>query len=190
MGGGNDLVINDGRIDSVVYLGEGEDRYEGAKSLYNVEVDGGGGNDVIIGGYGNDRLYGGGGDDLLVGGAGSDRLSGGLGRDLLVGGEGADAFVFEAALGASNIDTIRDFSVWDDVILLHHEIFDGLSIGSLSSKAFEIGTSAQTADTRIVYNRATGELSYDADGNGRGEAVTFAVFDTSVALKASHFLII
>lgn len=59
-----------------------------------VEIYGGGGNDVIVGGYLGDFLYGGPGDDLILGGTkvidGNDMLFGGDGRDTLFGHYGAD----------------------------------------------------------------------------------------------------
>lgn len=64
-------------------------------------VDGGDGNDLIIGGAEADEIRGGSGNDLIVGGAnddtifgggGDDTLHGDDGRDFLIGGEGNDAF--------------------------------------------------------------------------------------------------
>lgn len=51
---------------------------------------GGTGNDYLFGGRGNDRLDGGDGRDFLFGGAGSDVLRGGRGNDVLIGGSGDD----------------------------------------------------------------------------------------------------
>jgi trimeric autotransporter adhesin len=62
-------------------------------------IDGGGGNDrligangadIITGGTGNDNLSGGGGDDFLSGDAGNDILRGGAGVDFLNGSTGDD----------------------------------------------------------------------------------------------------
>jgi len=54
-------------------------------------VDGGQGDDVLIGGAGNDTLRGGDGDDVLIGGGGGDTLRGGADYDVLDGGAGTDA---------------------------------------------------------------------------------------------------
>lgn len=69
-----------------------------------------GGNDRIVGGDGNDRIFGevafgslgnvSGGNDLLFGGSGNDLLSGQTGRDILDGGRGDDVLD-----GGDDIDT-------------------------------------------------------------------------------------
>ena len=92
---------------------------------------GGGGDDLLDGGYGNNWLYGGNGDDTLNGGRdndqlygddgddtldgyfGNDRLYGGGGDDNLLGGRGDDVFVFGADSGH---DTIEDFELDFDKI--------------------------------------------------------------------------
>ncbi len=47
-------------------------------------VNGGAGDDVIIGGDGNDTITGGDGDDVLIGGPGNDLLDGGAGDNILI----------------------------------------------------------------------------------------------------------
>ena len=61
-----------------------------------------------------DVLSGGSGDDSLWGGSGNDALSGGSGNDELRGGSGSDAFVFEAADGNQDSDTVLDFAQGED----------------------------------------------------------------------------
>lgn len=80
-------------------------------------IRGFGGNDNLYGGYGNDRLEGGKGADILRGAADMDTLIGGAGSDVLTGGTQADDFVFSAA-DAKGTDTIRDFSLLEDQIVL------------------------------------------------------------------------
>lgn len=64
---------------------------------------------------GRDTLDGGEGDDILVGGGGLDLLKGGEGNDLLVGGQGADTFEFNLSElsqnGIPQEDTIVDFTL-------------------------------------------------------------------------------
>ena len=50
------------------------------------DLDGGKGNDVLVGGAGDDKLKGFDGNDLLIGGIGADDLDGGKGADILVAG--------------------------------------------------------------------------------------------------------
>ena len=57
----------------------------GASAL--LSLDGGNGNDILVGGPGNDTISGGAGDDLLIGGDGIDSLDGGPGDDTLIQGE-------------------------------------------------------------------------------------------------------
>ena len=63
------------------------------------------GNDLVIGGDGDDQLEGGAGNDWLAGGDGVDDISGGVGDDIIVvndylntadtydGGEGGDTLI-------------------------------------------------------------------------------------------------
>ena len=62
--------------------------------------------------------------------------------------------------------------------------------GSLSANAFFAGTAAHDADDRIVYDSATGNLFFDADGHGAGAAMLFANLSNHAALSASDFQVI
>ncbi|HEV2292505.1 MAG TPA: calcium-binding protein [Tepidisphaeraceae bacterium] len=101
-------------------------------------VEGGAGNDTLVGGNawetlnggdGNDLLFGGGGNDLIAGGAGHDKLrgdgggallqhdgndtlEGGPGNDILSGGGGADQY-----LGGSGID-VADYEDRSENVLI------------------------------------------------------------------------
>ncbi len=58
-----------------------------------VTLSGGPGNDLLVGGAGNDKLSGGPGNDTLIGRGGNDKLSGGPGNDTLIGGPGEDTCI-------------------------------------------------------------------------------------------------
>jgi Ca2+-binding RTX toxin-like protein len=53
-------------------------------------LEGGAGNDILIGGSGADYIYGGEGDDLSEGGSGRDDMSDSVGNDILRGGADGD----------------------------------------------------------------------------------------------------
>lgn len=138
-----------------------------------------------------DYLIGNNAANRISGGNGNDRLSGGLGRDVLIGGAGRDSFIFDSRIGSGNVDTIDDFARGADTIRLDRSIFTQAgAVGDLGGGAFRIGASALDASDRIIYNRDTGNLFYDADGNGSGRAVHFAVLDRNLNLTASDFDII
>lgn len=125
---------------------------------------------------GNDR------NNVIEGHRGSDIINGKAGSDTLTGGDDGyvrDVFVFDTALGPSNIDRITDFGAgWfnSDVIHLDDAVFKGLATGGLAAAAFKNTVRGSIdADDRILYDENTGALSYDADGSGKAKAVQFAV---------------
>lgn len=127
-------------------------------------------------------------DNRITGNAGDNRIDGGLGRDTLFGGAGADKFVFDTALGGSNYDAIGDFSVSQDKILLDRDIFTAISHdGALDLSAFRQGSAALDLDDRIIYDSSTGNIYYDADGIGAGQAKLFAQVAVGTVLTAGHF---
>ena len=160
---------------------------------YGTQIEsakGGTGNDTIKGNSAANYLFGFDGDDNIDGGAGSDQIEGGRGNDTLKGGAGGDTFIFRSPFDGT-IDTLLDFNAAEgDRIQLDHNIFTGLQKGSLSAEQFVKGTEAKDADDRIIYNQATGELAYDADGNGSGAAVTIARLGINTELEQNHIQII
>lgn len=144
----------------------------------------------LIGNTGNNTLLGNDGIDTLNGAGGNDVLNGGTGSDALTGGAGTDTFAFSTALGATNIDTIADFSMVDDTIQLASSIFTGLVAGGLSAAAFNIGAAASDATDRIIYNSVTGALLFDSDGTGASAAIQFATLSTGLALTNADFLVV
>lgn len=128
----------------------------------------------------------------IAGNAGSNVLDGKGGSDTLKGLGGKDFFVFSAALGADNVDTIADFSAADDTIRLENAIFTALTAGALTSSAFkDIADGPKDANDRVIYNSATGHLYYDADGSGGAFGnVKFASIANLADLTAADFAVI
>nr|WP_279306627.1 calcium-binding protein [Microvirga solisilvae] len=127
--------------------------------------------------------------DRFVGGKGHDLLNGGLGNDRLTGEEGQDTFVFSTKL-AKNVDRVTDFKHADDTIKLSKAIFSKIEKGMLSKGAFWIGAKAHDTNDRIIYNKDTGNLFYDADGTGKKYgAIKFAQLNAKTLLKHDDFFI-
>ncbi len=184
---GNDTYIF-GKGDKIVEkLAQGIDTIKSAVSTglaSNVEK-------LVLTGTGNINGTGNGLANTLTGNAGANSLNGLAGNDTLVGGKGADKFVFTSVLNASsNVDAIKDFNTTADHLTLENGIFKGLAAGKLAASAFHIGTSAGDLNDHIIYNAATGALSYDADGKGGLAQVKFAQLATHLALNAGDFLVI
>ena len=152
---------------------------------------------TILGTSGSDKLLGTDGADQILGNAGADYLYGRGGADQLAGGAGKDKFVFDSAFDG-NIDEVLDFNPAEDVFYLDNAVFTKLTGGSPSSPRKIFGTNledgagarANDANDYIIYDKTTGYLSYDADGNGAGGAITFAHLQPGLDLAAANFFVI
>ncbi|WP_223216571.1 calcium-binding protein [Rhizobium mesosinicum] len=139
--------------------------------------------------------------NTITGNAGNNVIAGGAGNDSLHGKGGADTFHFNE-MGAANKDSIWDFDA-DDKISLGNA-FTGLDLdnnGVVDAASFEIvnkwGAAGTKAGPELIYNAATGVLSYDADGAGTAHAaqdIAFigahkAFFDNADILVNSSLLV-
>lgn len=82
------------------------DRFRLGGTTAPATLDGGGGNDVLLGNDGTETILGGYGDDFINGGAGSDSLDGGAGADALNGGAGNGDVVTYASRTSPTIVTV------------------------------------------------------------------------------------
>lgn len=138
----------------------------------NDQLQGGMNADVLNGGEGDDSLGGGSGHDQIDGGSGNDTIRGGKGTDTLTGGDGSDIFIFATEPdGTVNVDTITDFVVGTDTIALSATVF--------SAFANQVG-SVIGLGTYLIYDQASGYLSYDADATGGINPVVLALIGSVV----------
>jgi Ca2+-binding RTX toxin-like protein len=190
---GDDMYFVDNTADAVVENGgEGSDRVFASTSWVlgagaSVELittnDNAGGTAINL--TGNELA------NTIFGNDGVNVLDGKGGTDILVGRSGGDSFAFTTALGAGNVDRIVDFQGGIDKIQLDDAIFNTVGgVGTLGAGAFVNGAAAADADDRIIYNQATGQIFFDADGNGAGAQILFATLDTKPALTAGDFTVI
>lgn len=173
-------------------INDGYGNKENAKSIEDIR--GTKFDDVITGSKAKNHLWGHDGNDKLDGGKGADRLEGGDGNDRLTGGKGADIFIFNTTPDdATNHDFIADFeeSQGDRIALWKPDIFSGLSgaNGKLAAGEFvaNAGGDATTAAHRIAYDTATGNLYFDADGNGVGGKVLIATLSGAPNITVNAF---
>jgi len=170
-------------------------------------ISGLGGNDTLIisggentvtarGGDGNDTIQGRGSDnDQLFGDAGNDLLDGGGGFSSMTGGAGADVFLFALTPGFGDQELITDFASGADRLRLDATRMEALGAsgrfgaGDARFAANASGT-AQDSSDRVVYNTSTGQLWYDADGSGAGEAGLIFTLQGGPALAAADIEVV
>jgi len=92
----------------------------GASAL--LSLDGGNGDDLLIGGPANDTISGGAGDDVLIGGDGIDTLDGGPGDDTLIEGE-------------NNTDGLVSDTSW---LTDHAHLVDGKTVLDVGTKSYTV----------------------------------------------------
>jgi VCBS repeat-containing protein len=155
------------------------------------------GDDIIYAAGNADVVFAGSGNDTVFGQNNDDQIHGGLGNDVIYSGGNNDRIFFDTALdAATNVDRIMDFNGNNDRIVLDDLIFAALSpSGSLNAANFRAsaGGNAADADDYILFDTATGQLYYDADGSGAGAKVLFAHIHLpgmAGTLDGSDFIII
>lgn len=122
---------------------------------------------VLNGGGGNDTLVGLGGKDTISGGAGNDLIAGNGGADRLIGGAGADIFRFPTNYTGTGVDTIVDFShaANDRMDVSSYDPHPGTALNDLFKF---IGTSAFTGSAgqiRYVVSGTTATVYADVNGD-------------------------
>ena len=200
-GDGADLIVGgDGAGNDTYDGGKGVDtvKYTSAKAGIRIDLTKGTAGSITAGdvaGIGSDKLKGieniisGDFADVIIGGKdanviegrnGNDTIDGGLWNDTLIGGSGSDVFVFGNKPDSKIIDTITDFEVGIDKIQLVSKVFKGIKPGV---DVLALGL--------IVYDSASGTLSYDADGAGtKSKPIDIALIGKGLALTAAEFIVV
>ena len=167
----------------------GGDDGTGSASLTSIET--------VIGADGfDDRISGAAAAESLLGGTGNDTLDGRGGNDSLTGGAGADTFVFDTPPGTGNVDQVTDFVSASDHLSFDNAVFTALGANgnfAAGDARFAAGagfTSGHDASDRVVYDTSTGNLYYDADGNGAGAAQLVATIQGHPAVAATDIAVI
>ncbi|MEL7038173.1 MAG: Ig-like domain-containing protein [Cyanobacteria bacterium J06592_8] len=129
-------------------------------------------------------------DDVLTGNAANNRIEGGNGSDELTGNAGADTFVYQQP--TEGVDIIRDFdSSQGDQLEISASGFGGsLTVGTVASDQFVLGTEAADSNDRFLYDSDSGNVLFDIDGNGSEAAMLFLTLDGSPTLSANDFNIV
>ncbi|WP_167853588.1 calcium-binding protein [Roseovarius aestuariivivens] len=141
------------------------------------------GSPAIFNGIGNGL------DNTIVGTPFSNTIVGREGRDTLKGQAGGDTFVFDRALGPDNVDRIIDFNTNEanegDILKMKGTVFSGMAAGALSAADFVAGTAAADASDRFIFDQASGQLWFDADGSGAGAQELVATFEQNATVTAA-----
>ncbi|MDD5214053.1 MAG: M10 family metallopeptidase C-terminal domain-containing protein [Methylococcales bacterium] len=123
-------------------------------------------------------------DDTIIGNSVANQLTGGLGKDV---------FVFASTLSDFNVDTITDFNVAEDSLMLDRAIFKALNSSNvLTAQELFISanaTAAENATQRVIFNTSAQSLYYDADGAGGESAILFALLPNISTLNAGQIFI-
>jgi Ca2+-binding RTX toxin-like protein len=165
-------VADDGRVGEgdnvmttieVVEGGSGNDTLLGATG--NDQLDGGEGNDVLQGRQGNDTLIGGGGNDLLVGATGNDLLDGGTGADTLSGGGGVD---------------MADYSARGEDLALH---IDGSATSGAAGEGDVIGLDVEDVHGGTGKDTITGSAgANEIYGGGGNDTIDYSAHTKGVVI--------
>ena len=127
------------------------------------------------------------GNDVIHGTTAKNEFHGGLGSDTLYAGTGKNAFYFDTVAGG-DVDNLIGFSSGRDSLYLDHSIFKGIASGNILDNAeFTLGAIAKDSNDHILYDKATGNIYYDADGVGGAAAILFAHVAPNTPLAASDF---
>jgi VCBS repeat-containing protein len=143
-------------------------------------LTGTGADEILVSAIGDAAsLDGGGGDDILIGNTGAHTLT---------GGSGDDVFAFEQVPDALN--TITDFTSGGDMIAISAGAFgSGLAAGMDTSLVFESSPDDQFFGAIFHYDTTNSVLYFSSDGT-TASAIVVAQLQSGAALNAQDLMIV
>ena len=183
------LVLNDkteGIERVVIGTGSGETAVTTGKAALNVDASAVKTSLEMVGNAGANKL---------IGTQENDTISGGVGKDTLTGGLGDDHFVFDTLWGKGNIDTITDFGLGADKIILDKSIFkkfelmDGVLEGNIYDSSMD---EPRGINHYLIFVKGdkSSALYYDTDEAGKAGMVQFVTLVGVSEISHEDFLII
>jgi Ca2+-binding RTX toxin-like protein len=167
-GNGTDTLSS---IEKAILTGGNNNDYLDARdfTLGSVTLNGGSGNDFVIGSTGSDSLLGSNGDDVLSGNAGNDFIDGGAGNDFLIEDVSGISTLTNGSLTGNGTDTLSGI----DEVSLHgssgNDILDasGFSNGSVFLDGGLFGQDTLIGGTRndFIYGGDDANFLYGQAGN-------------------------
>lgn len=99
-------ITNTGTLIGIIFLGSGNDLFDGSNGVQSGFIDLHGGNDTFLGGAGAEFVSGSSDEDFLSTGGGNDTILGNFDRanDTMDGGDGVDLADYFATNGALQVD--------------------------------------------------------------------------------------
>ena len=140
------------------------------------------------------RIFGGGGNDVLTGGAGNDLIFGGARGDTLTGGTGNDVFRYQSAEESNSTerDGIQDFNPGDLIDLSRIDAISGTAendaFSFVGNAAFS-GTAGQLRFENISLGGPIWLVQGDTDGDGVSDFEVVLVISPPDPITASDFLL-
>ena len=136
----------------------------------------------------NNGLQGTAVNNVLDGKAGNDTLFGGGGNDYLTGGTGVDDFMFAHFGAANGIDHVKDFVSGVDRLAFTAADFGWNAGHVLQASELSLTGTAVGPGAQFVYNVATHQLYWDANGSAAGGLSSLAVFDNAATPHTGDFV--
>lgn len=168
-GAGND-TINIATVTNYFYSsntidgGGGNDTIVGNPNLAFQTLLGGDGNDNITGGNGSDSIDGGAGNDVIKGGTGDDFITAGTGADTIDGGAGQDILYIDNSTDTANIKVVYTTTT-------NGSIVGGSNHGTTFKNIEKIDFRAGSGNDTIDISAATGTNFLSSTGDFFGTTV-------------------